>query len=104
MKSIRCDMTGLVTVQKNAEEIDRLRDADEKIADEAERKQLMAKYEKVMTETQGQAAAAKKILDDVKLDNDKFEQAPENANSARIEMRKNLYNATVRKFAAAMQS
>jgi len=94
----------LLVVQKNAEEIDKLRDADEKIADEQERKALMAKYDRIMTETQANAAAAKKVLDDIKLDNDKFAAAPDNANSARIEMRKNLYNATVRKFAGAMQT
>jgi len=48
-----------------------------------------------------QAASIKKTLDDIKTDNDKF--AKDKENSARVEMRQNLYNATIRKFANAMQ-
>ncbi len=74
-------------IQKSGDEIDRLRDLDEKIANEDDRKKLMADLERVMSETQAFAARAKKQLDEVKTDNDKFAADPANDNSARKEMR-----------------
>jgi len=103
MKTYTKIKEALAVISKSGEEIDRMRDADERIADEQERKALMARLDRVMSETQSYAASAKKLLDEVKIDNEAFAAKPENDNSARKEMRQNLYNATVRKFAAAMQ-
>jgi len=104
MKSYVKIKEALAVISKAGDEIDRLRDADEKIADEQERKQLMANLDRVMNDTQAFAASAKKLLDQVKAENDEFAKKPDNQNSARSEMRVNLYNATVRKFSAAMQA
>jgi syntaxin 1B/2/3 len=91
----------LGVITRNADEIDKMRDKDEKIADETERRVLMGQMDRILQETNSNAASVKKTLEDVKKDNEKF--AEDKENSARVEMRQNLYVATVRKFANAMQ-
>jgi len=93
----------VTALNRAADTIDVLRDEDEQVTDEEKRKVINAQLEKVLIDSQKHASASKLRLDEIKKDNEEFAKIPENQNGAKIEMRQNLYNASVRKFAGAME-
>jgi len=93
----------LAVLNRSAETIDSLRDQDEQVTDEDKRKAINQQLETVLAETHKHVASSKTKLDDIKKENEELAKKEEYKNGSRLEMRQNLYNATVRKFAAAME-
>lgn len=91
-------------IKKNVEKINSLKTRDNKEADEAARKKILSDLDKVLNDCTSRARRVKDALDGLKEENDKFAAKPENANSARSQVRTNLYSAHVRRFQSVMMS
>jgi len=86
----------LNVIKTNVGRIEKLRDRDRKTANEKDRKEIMKEVDKMMDETNAYAAKIKKQLDEIKLDNEKY--AKDHKESAKYQMRTNLYSTHIRRF------
>jgi len=95
--------SALEVIAGNIGEVERLKAKDQQTANEKGRKEIMEQLNKLMEQTNAHAAAVKKKLDDIKADNEAFQQkhAKEGA-SAKLQMRQNLYQTYARKFHQVM--
>jgi len=86
----------LQVIKTNVGKIEKLREKDRKTANEKERKEIMSTLDKTMEETNQNGARIKKQLEFIKNENDKY--AKEHKDSAKHQMRTNLYQTHVRRF------
>jgi len=86
----------LQVIKNNVSKVDKLREKDRKTANEKERKEIMSSLEKIMDETTANGGKIKKQLEFIKTENDKY--AKEHKESAKLQMRTNLYQTHVRRF------
>jgi len=86
----------LQVIKNNVSKVDKLREKDRKTANEKERKEIMTSLEKIMDETTANGGRIKKQLEFIKNENDKY--AKEHKESAKLQMRTNLYQTHVRRF------
>jgi t-SNARE complex subunit (syntaxin) len=87
---------GLHLIQENVEKINRLKQKDRQTANEKARKEIMQELDAIMGETTGTGAQIKKFLEEIKKQNVVYEK--EHKNSAKAEVRKNLYQTNIRRF------
>jgi len=88
----------LNVIKDNVQRVEKLKDRDRKTANEKERKGIMHDLEKIMDQTNANAARIKKRLEEIKADNEKFAVTKEAKNSAKMQMRVNLYQTHIRRF------
>jgi len=86
----------LQVIKTNVDKIEKLREKDRKTANEKERKEIMSTLDKTMDETNSHGGRIKKQLEFIKAENDKY--AKEHKDSAKHQMRTNLYQTHVRRF------
>jgi len=86
----------LQVIKTNVAKIEKLREKDRKTANEKERKDIMSTLDKTMDETNSHGGRIKKQLEFIKTENDKY--AKEHKDSAKHQMRTNLYQTHVRRF------
>jgi len=86
----------LTIIKTNVGKIEKLREKDRKTANEKERKEIMSTLDKTMEETNQNGGRVKKQLEFIKTENDKY--AKEHKDSAKLQMRTNLYQTHVRRF------
>jgi len=86
----------LQVIKTNVAKIEKLREKDRKTANEKERKEIMSTLDKTMDETNSHGGRIKKQLEFIKTENDKY--AKEHKDSAKHQMRTNLYQTHVRRF------
>jgi len=86
----------LQVIKNNVGKVEKLREKDRKTANEKERKEIMSVLDKTMDETNIHGARIKKQLEFIKNENDKY--AKEHKDSAKHQMRTNLYQTHVRRF------
>jgi len=86
----------LQVIKANVGKIEKLREKDRKTANEKERKEIMSTLDKTMEETNQHGARIKKQLEFIKTENEKY--AKEHKDSAKHQMRTNLYQTHVRRF------
>jgi len=86
----------LQVIKTNVAKIEKLREKDRKTANEKERKEIMSTLDKTMDETNSHGGRIKKQLEFIKAENDKY--AKEQKDSAKHQMRTNLYQTHVRRF------
>jgi len=91
-------------IKKNVDKINALKSRDNKEASDEVRKKIMNDLDKVLNDSTARARRVKESFDGIKQDNEKFNAKPENANSARAQVRTNLYQAHVRRFQAVMMA
>jgi hypothetical protein len=89
-------VSSISTIRKNVEMIQKLDDKARMAADEKTSKEIMNKVDELMSDSTSKAGAIKKTLDKIKVDNEFFDRA--NQNSARSQIRKNLYQTQLRRF------
>lgn len=92
---------GLERIKANVAEIERLKEVDRNIANEAKRKENMTKLDNVMVRTNGIAQKMKQKLDVLKHENEEFKRAHK-GEVAKTQMRNNLYQTYVRRFHQVM--
>jgi len=87
-------------IKLNVSKVEKLKDKDRKITNEKERKDLMNQMEKIMGETNANGAKIKKQLEVINAENEKYKK--DHKDSARMQMRTNLYQTHVRRFHQCM--
>jgi len=91
---------GLHLIQENVEKINKLKQKDRQTASDKGRKDIMQELDAVMNETTGTGAQIKKSLEEIKKLNIAYEK--EHKGSAKVEVRKNLYQTNIRRFHQVM--
>ncbi len=89
-------------IKKNVEKINGLKMQDNRAADDQARQAIIQDLDRMMNDTSKRAREVKDTLDRLKDENKRFESNPENRDSARAQVRSNLYNAAVRRFQTVM--
>lgn len=85
-------------VRKATEGLTTLQGRDAKTTDDKSRKKIMAEMTQLVNNTMAQAGAVKNALQEIKEINAKFDAEEGNQNSARSQVRNNLYQSTCRRF------
>jgi len=83
-------------IKSNIGKVEKLKEKDRKTANEKERKDIVSDMEKVMSETNSHASQIKQKLEDIKKDDDAY--AKDNKESAKLQVRTNLYQTNIRRF------
>jgi len=90
----------LQLIKNNVTKVEKLKERDRKTANEKDRKVIMNDMEKIMAETNAHGVKVKKQLEAIKLSNDKY--ASERKDSAKVQIRTNMYQTMIRRFHAVM--
>jgi len=91
---------GLDLIKANVAKVEKLKAKDRTTANEKSRKEIMDQLDKIIGQANQEASKIKKALDDIKVDNVKYQK--EHKDSAKTQMRVNLYQTHVRRFHAVM--
>jgi len=91
---------GLERITQACHEVDSLKAKDRIAANDAGRKQIMHRLEEIMANTTKEGATIKAQLDKIKMLNEQF--AKDNKDSAKTQMRINLYQTHIRRFHQVM--
>eukprot|EP00808_Paulinella_micropora_P013551 g18929.t1 len=92
---------GLDTINDSVHQINQLKQKDRVAAKDAERHDILAELDKIMHSSTATGRKVKKVLDDIKLKDDKW--AREHANqTAKVQIRRNMYALHTRQFHAVM--
>jgi len=91
---------GLHKIQENVEKINKLKQKDRTMANEKARKEIMTELDGIMSETTGTGTSIKKQLDTIKKQNQEY--AEKNKDSAKAQVRDNMYQTNIRKFHQVM--
>jgi syntaxin 1B/2/3 len=84
------------SMRSNVAAIQKLDDKSRMAADEKTMKQIMGQVDVLIDDSSNRSGRIKKVLDKIKIDNDKFEE--KNQNSARGQIRRNVYQTQLRRF------
>jgi len=87
-------------IRRNNGEIDKLRVKDRTTANEKGRKEIMSELDAIMKSTTKAGQECKAYLDHIKAENAKYNQ--ENKDSAKSQMRENMYQTYIRRFHSVM--
>lgn len=90
----------LATIEANVGQVNALKAKNKTTANERARKEVMNQLEKIMSSTSANGAAIKKQLDVIKVENAAY--AEKQGESAKSQMRNNLYQTHIRKFHSVM--
>lgn len=85
-------------IRKSTEQLDVLRGKDARSSDDKTRKKIMGEMTETVNKVMTLSGDVKNALMEIKSMNDKFDAEDGNQNSARSQVRNNLYQATVRRF------
>lgn len=91
---------GLEVIKGNVIAVEKLKAKNKTTANEKARKEVMNSLDEIMTSTNQNATMIKKTLDEIKVENNNF--AKEHKDSAKSQMRSNLYQTHIRKFHQVM--
>jgi len=91
---------GLHLIQENVEKINKLKQKDRTTANEKARKEIMTELDTIMSETTGTGTAIKRQLDEIKKQNQVY--SSKNKDSAKSQVRDNMYQTNIRKFHQVM--
>ena len=91
---------GLDVIQSNAAQVEKLKQKNKQTANEKSRKAIMGQMDSVMASTNQYGHAIKQALDEIKTDNTAYDQT--NADSAKSQIRQNLYQTHIRRFQSVM--
>lgn len=100
MKQFEPVKEGIELIRQNNTNIDKLRVKDRTTANEKGRKEIMHELDTIMKNTTRTGQECKAHLDQIKKDNVKYNQ--ENKDSAKSQMRENMYQTYIRRFHAVM--
>lgn len=89
----------LEKIQRNVTLVDDLKNKDRQASVPSVKKEIMAELDTIMSETTRDGAFIKNALDQIKEENSKFDP-----NSAKTQMRTNLYQTHIRRFHQVMNS
>lgn len=89
------------SIKENCEKVESLREQWKVTTDTKQRKAFVAQVDGIMAETTGKVIAVKKGLTSIKEKDDAF--AKEHQNSARLQLRTNLYQTYARRLAQSTQ-
>jgi len=92
---------GLLIIKENVERINRLKQKDQMTANEKARKENLKELEKIMSLTTAQGAGIRKALDEIKELDDKYAK-DHPKDSAKKQVRSNMYYTNLRKFRREM--
>jgi len=90
----------LATIESNVVEVNNLKAKNKTTATEKQRKAVMADLEKIMDSTSKNGTLIKKTLDEIKKENNVYKA--KDKESAKSQMRENLYQTHIRKFHSIM--
>lgn len=85
-------------IDKTTEQLQQLLIADTKSSSEEKRKLVSKRMDQIISDGANYAALGKQLLEKLKEENDNFASIPENQNSARQQIRENLYYTNAVKF------
>jgi len=100
MKQYEQIKRGLDLIKANVAKVEKLKAKDRTTANEKSRKEIMDQLDRIMSETTAEGARIKKALDDIQNENKAFQKA--HKDSAKTQMRVNLYQTHIRRFHAVM--
>jgi len=89
---------GLNKIADNVEVVKKLKFKDKTSATKKDRDEIMKELESVTATTTNLARKIKQLLEKIKSENIKFSEKKENKNSAKAQMRENLYQTHIRRF------
>jgi len=93
----------LTTIEENVTSVNALKAKNKTTATEKQRKEVMSQLEKIMDSTSRNGTLIKKTLDEIKKENAEFVgKDKSNGESAKAQMRSNLYQTHIRKFHSVM--
>jgi t-SNARE complex subunit (syntaxin) len=87
---------GLELIRTNIDKIEKLKDKDKTVANEKGRKEIMDSLDQIMSETTRTGREIKNALDAIKVQDAAY--AKQNKDSAKNQMRVNLYQTHIRRF------
>jgi len=90
----------LALIESHVTEVNALKAKNKTTATEKQRKEVMAQLEKIMDSTSKSGTLIKRTLDDIKKDNATY--AEKEGDSAKSQMRSNLYQTHIRRFHSVM--
>lgn len=90
----------LEIIQNNVAELNKLKAKSRTTANDRDRKAVMAQLDKIMESTNKNGTKIKKTLDDIKNENNAYTK--EKGESAKSQMRTNLYQTHIRRFHSVM--
>jgi len=91
---------GLDLIKANVSKVEKLKAKDRTTANEKARKEIMDSLDKIMNQTTSEGAKIKKALDDIQNENKIYQKT--HKDSAKTQMRVNLYQTHIRRFHAVM--
>jgi len=91
---------GLTVITDNVDKINKLKQKDRTTANEKARKEIMTELDNIMRQTTATGAQIKKTLEQIKLSDEKYFE--KNKDTAKGEVRKNLYQTNLRRFHQVM--
>lgn len=92
---------GLDVIKMHAAQVDKLRAKNKQTANERARKNVMTQMDEIMASTNQYGHAIKKALDEIKLENARYERK-NGEDSATAQAHHNLYQQHLKKFQSAM--
>ena len=93
---------GLDVIASNASTVEKLKAKNKQTANEKSRKAIMTQMDTIMASTNQYGHAIKHALDEVKAENAAFDKDPQHRDSAKSQMRHNLYATHIRRFQQVM--
>jgi t-SNARE complex subunit (syntaxin) len=90
----------LAIIEQNVVQVNALKSKNKTTATEKQRKEVMAQLDKIMDSTSRNGTLIKRTLDSIKKQNTEYETGK--GDSARNQLRSNLYQTNVRKFHSVM--
>jgi syntaxin 1B/2/3 len=100
MKRYETIKRGLDVIQSNASAVEKLKQKNKQTANEKARKSVMQQMDAIMASTNQYGHAIKSALDEIKGDNAAYDKA--NPDSAKSQIRLNLYQTHIRRFQQVM--
>ena len=100
MKRYETIKRGLSLIKRNVAAVEKLKARNKQTANEKARKEVMQAMDGIMQSTAAYGQAIKKALDEVKSENAAFDR--QNRDSAKSQIRSNLYATHIRRFQAVM--
>jgi len=91
---------GLDLIKANVAKVEKLKAKDRTTANEKSRKEIMDQLDKIMSETTREGGNIKKALDDIQNENKVYQKT--HKDSAKTQMRVNMYQTHIRRFHAVM--
>jgi len=92
----------LLIIEGNTQEVHALKAKQKNTTSERARKEVMSQMEKIMDSTNANGGRIKRALDEIKKENAAYADKEGNKDSAKVQMRNNLYQTHIRRFHSVM--